>query len=99
MIFGAGVISAPGGDEVHTPRLILNNFLIAGTQLFHSDCNLYHSIDMAVRLVCYQILPNLLYTHLFTKGFVSLSSTGLSFLDFISIQTSPCFLLCSFSDV
>ena len=35
-----------GGDEVHTLRLILNNFLIAGAQLFHLDGNLYHSIDM-----------------------------------------------------
>ena len=43
---GRVVISAPGGDEVHTLRLILNNFLIAGTQLFHLDGNLYHSVDM-----------------------------------------------------
>ena len=35
-----------GGDEVHTLRLILNNFLIAGAQLFHLDGNLYHSTDM-----------------------------------------------------
>ena len=35
-----------GGDEVHTLRLILNNFLIAGAQLFHLGGNLYHSIDM-----------------------------------------------------
>ena len=81
MIFGAVVISAPGGDEVHTPRLILNNFLIAGTQLFHSDSNLYHSIDMVDGGQACMLL-NLLYIYLFSKGFVSLSTRGLSFLDF-----------------
>ena len=79
---GRVVISAPGGDEVHTLRLILNNFLIAGTQLFHSDCNLFHSIDMVVRLVCYQIYFILTYFTYFTKGFVILSTRIVSFLDF-----------------
>ena len=95
-IWGSSNKCTGGWWALHTPRLILNNFLIAGTQLFHSDCNLYHSIDMAVRLVCYQILPNLLYTHLFTKG---LSSTGLSFLDFhlntnIAMSSPVFFLWC-----
>ena len=46
-----------GGDEVHTLRLILNNFLIAGAQLFHLDGNLYHSTDMVninIKLISFQ---------------------------------------------
>ena len=64
---GVLVVSALGGDEVHTLRLILNNFLVVGTQLFHLDINLYHSTTMS--MVRFISIPNLLHTHFSTNKF------------------------------
>ena len=76
-----------GGDEVHTPRLILNNFLIAGTQLSHLDDNLYHTTSIWSGLY---FISTQLHTRLFTKRFVIVSLNV--FLILIPIQTPLCFL-------